>query len=67
MRRGTKLGSLVLITGLLATTGGAGVSTASPNSKACKAAKAALRSATKRHAPPGQIRRLEAKVKAKCR
>jgi hypothetical protein len=57
----------VLITGLLATTGGAGVSSASPSSKSCKAAKAALRSAKKRHAPAGQIHRLQAKVKAKCR
>ena len=71
MRQGTKrAGSTVAITTLLAMTGvagTAGVSTASPTSKACKAAKSQLRAAKKRHAPPATIKRLQAKVKARCK
>jgi hypothetical protein len=71
MRQGTKrASSVVVITSLLAMTGvagTAGVSNASPTSKACKTAKAQLRSAQKHHAAPAKIKRLQAKVKARCK
>jgi hypothetical protein len=67
MQPAKRAGSIVLIASLLAVTGTAGVSSASPTSPACKKAKAALKSAKKRHAAPARIKRLQARVRSACR
>jgi hypothetical protein len=67
MQTAKRTGSVLLIASLLAVTGAAGVSSASPTSPACKKAKAALKYAKKHHAAPGKIKRLQARVRSACR